>query len=119
MFVNFFDKLLDFLDPLLGLAKICGIGGLSIGFVFKVFKKVISKSLFAKFTKEQSYKIIRLIILCSFGLAFLGIITYGFIKFQEMNSVIKKTENNDTLKYQPLKLERKGITIVDSAKKTR
>jgi hypothetical protein len=114
--LEIFNKLYDLLDPLSGLARLCGIGGLSIGFIFIIFKKIISKSLFVKFTKVQSYKIIRLIILCSFGLAFLGIITYGFIKSQE-DTNLQYRQNDDTLKYQQLKLERKGISIIDSSKK--
>lgn len=110
------EKIYEALNPLIGLAKVCGIAGLSFGVLLIIFQQIISKAIFSKFTKLHSYKIIRLIILCSFGLSFLGIIIYGFLKFQESKLDIQKLPT-DTLKYEPLKLEKKGVIIIDSTKK--
>lgn len=115
--MNLFSKFFDTADPLIELTKICGIAGLSIGFVFLLFKQIISEWLFAKFTKVQAYKIIRLIILCSFSLALTGIIVYTIIKVFPKPEKIQTSKTYDTLIYQPLKLIRKGKIIIDSTKK--
>jgi len=114
--LNFFEKLIDFLDPLGSLAKICGVAGVSLGIFFLLFKEIIRKKLFSTLTKNQSYQILRLIILCCFGVAALGLI-YGFLTYGKIKSDTKATLKTDTVNYEPLKLERKGVVVVDSTSK--
>lgn len=115
--MNFFEKLADLLDPLGSLAKICGIAGLSFGVLFLVFKDILRKSIFSALTKQQSYKTIKLIIFCSFGLAFTGLIIYGFVQYHETNYSNLPSRKIDTVNYEPLRLEKKGFKITDSTKK--
>lgn len=115
--MNFFEKLFDFLDPIGGLAKICGTAGAVIGVLFLLFKRVLSKAFLSSLTKQQSYKIIRLIILCSFGIAVLGISIYAFLEISKSKSDYQITQKKDSLNYEPLKLESKGDSLVDSTMK--
>jgi hypothetical protein len=114
--LSFFEKLFDLLDPLSGIVKICGLGGLSLGIVFLIFKGIITSKIFPILTKKHAYVVVRLIIIFSFSLAVLGLITFSFLKYNEGNVQAQKT-TIDTTRYQPLILEKKGIIIPDSSKK--
>jgi hypothetical protein len=56
--------------------QIAGIGGLALGVFLIIFRNIIRKNIFPTFTKEQSYKIIRLMIVLTFIIAALGIFAW-------------------------------------------
>ena len=60
--------------------KIAGIGGLSLGVMLLVFRDIIRKNIFPKFTDEKlGFRLLRLIIVAAWSVAILGIAawTYG------------------------------------------
>jgi hypothetical protein len=115
--LSFLEKLAEFLDPLSGIAKICGLGGAAVAFALFIFKIILGKIVIPQPSRIHSYKIIRLIILCSFGIAVIGILTYGLIESYKHKPVDQQFKKNDSLRYEPLKLESKGTVITDSIKK--
>jgi hypothetical protein len=110
--VDFLRKLSDFFDPFSSLAKYIGLAGVAIGMVFWVFKEIIRKDIFSKLDKKQSYNIIRLIIIICFGVVVLSLIVYTFSLFKP-SSITNKT--SDSVKEETLKLENKGVIVVDSS----
>ncbi len=83
------------------LGKIAGIGGLSIGFLFFIFRDIIRRNLFQKFTKEQGYKIIRLIIVLSFIIGLVGVMGWIYIE--------KVSGNDDKQILQAISIENKRV----------
>lgn len=116
--MDFIDKLIDFLDPLGGLAKVCGIAGISLGILLIILKALIKKSTFSTLTQNNTFRIMRLIVWICFGTAILGVMAYVFLQTQVKPIEVTKIQE-DSLKYEPLKLERKGAVIVDSLNKRR
>jgi len=53
--------------------QIAGLGGIAFGVFLIIFRDVIRKNIFQTMTKEQSFKIIKLIIILTWLLAFVGI----------------------------------------------
>jgi hypothetical protein len=58
--------------------QVAGIGGIAFGVVLLVFRDVIRKNIFPTLTKEQSYRLIRLIVLLTFVIAALGILAWVY-----------------------------------------
>lgn len=113
--MNFIERIADFVDPFSSLAKYLGLSGVIIGFVFYVFKEIIRKNIFPTLTKIQAYSTIRLIIICSTIIAIIGftIPALKSDKDSQKNYVLKE----DSLKYEPVILEKKDILLVDTNKK--
>ncbi len=61
------------LNALAGLGKIAGIAGIAIGALVLIFSSVIRKNIFPGLTKDQGYKVIRMILMFAGALAFVGI----------------------------------------------
>ena len=61
------------LQVLRTLGQIAGIGGLALGVFLLLFRAVIQKSVFRMLTEEQSYRLLRLVILCVWSIAVIGI----------------------------------------------
>lgn len=55
---------------------IAGLAGLGLGICLIIFRDIISKSIFASFTKKQSYDIIRLIIILIWSLAVIAVLAW-------------------------------------------
>lgn len=53
--------------------KIAGIGGLSVGVFLLLFRDVIRKKIFAQLTKEQSYHLLKWVLILTWSLAIVGI----------------------------------------------
>jgi hypothetical protein len=60
-------------------AQIAGIGGIALGVLLIIFRNIIRKNIFPKFKNEEAYKIIRLIIILTFAIAALGIISWVYV----------------------------------------
>ncbi|MFS4456676.1 hypothetical protein [Maribacter sp. 2304DJ31-5] len=60
------------------LGKIAGIAGLSIGLILVIFREIIRRKIFPNLTKEQGYKILRLIIIFVFIIAMSGIVAWTY-----------------------------------------
>ena len=58
--------------------KIAGIGGLALGICMVVFRDIIAKNIFASLSKQQSYKLLRLIALLTFALGICGIVAWAY-----------------------------------------
>ncbi len=56
--------------------QIAGIGGIGIGVLLLVFRQLIAKTIFASLTKEQSYSLLRLMIVFTWSIAVLGIFAW-------------------------------------------
>lgn len=113
--MDFLRKLSDFFDPFSSLAKYAGILGISIGLVFLIFKGIIVKeNLFSTLTKKQSYNVIRIIILVCFIVFVLSLIVYCSSSFKGANNVEKIS---DSIKTETLKMQSKGVILIDSTGK--
>ena len=53
--------------------QVAGIGGLSIGLAILVFRDVIRKNIFPSLTKAQSFRIILIVVVCTWSIALAGI----------------------------------------------
>jgi hypothetical protein len=73
---------MDF-DILEQLGKIAGIAGITVGAVVIVFSGIIQKKIFPGLTKEQGYRIIKMIILFAGLLAVIGIGAWIYTDYQK------------------------------------
>jgi hypothetical protein len=64
------------MDVLENMGKIAGIGGLALGTFLLLFREVIRKNIFSGLTRDQSYKLIRLILILVWTIAILGIVSW-------------------------------------------
>jgi len=60
------------------LGKVAGIGGIALAVAVLVFRDVIAKNIFRKLTREQSYRLLRLIVILAFLLGVGGIAGWVF-----------------------------------------
>lgn len=66
------------------LGQIAGIGGVALGVFLLLFRDVIRRNIFPNLTREQAYKIIRLVLVLTFLIALAGIGAWVWSnKFQE------------------------------------
>ncbi len=56
--------------------KVAGIGGIALGVFLLLFRDLIRKSIFSKLTKEQSFRLLRLIAFFVWTIAILGLIAW-------------------------------------------
>ena len=54
-------------------AQAAGIGGIALGVLLLIFREVIRKNLFPNLSREQGYRLIRLVVSLTFAIAVLGI----------------------------------------------
>jgi len=80
------------MDTLFKLGQIAGIAGISLGIIFLIFKQIIAKKIFPQLSKEQSYKILRLLITLLFIIGIVGMLLWSF------NPVIAQLANNTKAK---------------------
>ena len=67
-------------DILKTVGQIAGIGGLAIGVFLLLFRDVIRKNIFTGLTKEQSYRLLRTIIILIWSIALAGIIAWVYVE---------------------------------------
>lgn len=80
--------------------QIAGIGGIAFGVFLILFREVIRKNIFPTLTKEQSYKLIRLLLIFTFLVSLTGI---GAWAISQGKPDIKKREN--TISWNSLQSE--------------
>lgn len=61
------------------LGQISGLGGLVLGVFLIIFRDVLRKSLFTRLSPTQSYRTIRLVLLLTWNLAFLGLVLWAYM----------------------------------------
>ena len=57
--------------------KVAGIGGLSLAVAFFVFRDIIAKNIFPTLEKIYAYRLLRLIVICSFIVSIIGMILWS------------------------------------------
>lgn len=77
------------LNALAGLGKIAGIAGIAIGALVLIFSSVIRKNIFPGLTKDQGYKVIRMIVMFAGAVAFVGIGAWVYL------DVVKNARERD------------------------
>lgn len=76
--------------------QIAGIGGLSIGMFFLLFKELIRKNIFPKLEKAHAYKLIRLFSILIWSAAIAGLICWFLLEYKEKDgrkNAINQTAN--------------------------
>lgn len=68
------------IDILKDLTQVAGIAGLVVGALVLIFGGIIQKNIFPNLTKDQGYKIMRMIIVFSFATALIGLAGYFYLK---------------------------------------
>ncbi len=71
------------LDALSELGKIAGIAGIAIGALVLIFNSVIRKKIFPNLTRDQGYKVIRMVVLFAGVLALIGIAAWVFLDIKK------------------------------------
>ena len=56
--------------------QIAGIGGIGLGVLLFIFRDIVRKKIFANLTKEQSFRLLRLITVLTWSIAALGIVAW-------------------------------------------
>jgi len=65
------------LETLKTVGQIAGIGGIALGVLLIVFREVIRKAIFPQLTRQQAYKLLRLIVILTFAIAALGLTAWN------------------------------------------
>ena len=68
--------------------KIAGIGGLALGVFLIIYKEVLRNKFFSKLNSDQSYLIIRLLILLTWSLAVIGLLAWLLNNNNSNNEII-------------------------------
>ena len=63
-------------DLLRTMGQIAGIGGLSLGVLLLVFRDIIRKTIFPQLTKQDAYRLLRLIAILVFLIAAFGLVAW-------------------------------------------
>lgn len=63
--------------------QIAGIGGLSLGIFFLLFKELIRKNIFPKLETDHAYKLIRLFSILIWSAAIVGLICWFLLEYKE------------------------------------
>lgn len=76
-----------------------GVGGIGIGAVILIFRRILSLKIFPQLTKEQSFKLLNRMVVLSFCIGVLGILAYFFLNYRESKTVGAQstTLNNTTV----------------------
>ena len=74
------------MKALVELGKIAGIAGISLGIIFLLFRQLIAKNIFPNLTRDQSYKILRLVIILLFIIGIFGMVLWT------INPILNKSQ---------------------------
>ena len=64
------------MDVLVELGKIAGIAGICVGAFTLIFRDVIRKKIFPTLPAGHAYRLLRLIIVCAWSIALIGIVLW-------------------------------------------
>jgi len=67
--------------------KIAGIGGLSLGVMLIIFRDFLAKKIFPTLSKDQAYKLLRLLLLLTWSIAIIGIFSYLYNIYFNTNKI--------------------------------
>jgi hypothetical protein len=67
-------------DLLKTVGQIAGIGGLAIGMIVLLFRRIIGKLASSKLSSKQAYRLFIVIVVCSWSVALLGIGAWAFVE---------------------------------------
>lgn len=76
---------MDF-ETLKGFGQIAGIGGLSLGVFFLLFRDVIRKNVFSKMSQANSYRLMRQLLFLVWSIAILGIGVWAVLQLRSPQS---------------------------------
>lgn len=76
---------MDF-ETLKGFGQIAGIGGLSLGVFFLLFRDVIRKNVFSKMSQANSYRLMRQLLFLVWSIAILGILVWAVLQMRSTPS---------------------------------
>ena len=116
-------------EALRTVGQIGGIGGIALGVMLFLFRDIIRKNIFPKLAPEKAYRLLRLITVCVWSLAVLGVAAWAFAPrpadpaAKQVNQITG--DNNNTTQTmttdapadgkpaeQSIKIDGKGNTIV-------
>ena len=105
-------------DILKIVGQIAGIGGLALGVFLILFKEVIRKNIFPNLTKEQGFKIIKLVLILVWSIAVLGIAAWFFLELNKSNPN-SKIKELDTLNRKQSEIQINGNknTVINKPEK--
>jgi len=90
------------IDILRAAGQVAGIGGLAIGALIIVFKEVIRKNIFPNLTKQNAYRLLRLIVVLVFFLAISGIVAWIYVNIASNSVSTSKEAETHPLTKPPL-----------------
>lgn len=61
------------------IGQVAGLGGIALGVLMLVFRDVIRRQIFPQLAKAQAYRLIRLIIVLTFAIAFSGLTAWVYV----------------------------------------
>jgi outer membrane protein OmpA-like peptidoglycan-associated protein len=61
------------------LGRVAGLGGIAVGVLLLIFRDVVRKNVFPKFTKAQAYRTLNLIVILTFVTAALGLGAWVYV----------------------------------------
>ncbi len=64
------------MEILVALGKVSGIAGIAVGLAVIVFRDVIRKNIFPQLPKQNAYRLLRLIVVCAWSIAVLGLMLW-------------------------------------------
>lgn len=73
------------------LGEIAGIGGISLGVLLILFREIIRKNLFKRFSQNESYYFFRLLVILVFAISALGISAYVLVNYFSLRNVAQQT----------------------------
>jgi hypothetical protein len=86
------------IDILKIVGQIAGIGGIAFGVFLLLFREVIRKNIFPTLTKEQSYRILRLLLVLTFFIGLTGVGAWIFITWTSVSKTSQKPDPSAFLK---------------------
>lgn len=100
--------------------QVAGIGGLALGIFLILFRDVIRKNVFSDLTKEQSYTLLRMIIILVWTIAIAGLIAWVYVETQVKNKVggggeAPKVVFQDVPNIRTMYLSIEGTTLLNRA----
>lgn len=63
-------------ELLKNLGQIAGIGGIVLGVFFLLFRDVIRKTIFSTLSSKDSFRLMRLVVVCAWSVALVGLILW-------------------------------------------
>jgi hypothetical protein len=71
------------MDVLKTLGEVAGIGGIVVGALVLIFRDIIRKNIFPNLAKQQSFRLLVLIVILAWSIAVLGIVAWAYVQTAE------------------------------------